>query len=102
MSDFHERYRAALDEGFEQLVANLPPVDEPGPHRLAFDNVTKSIAIPLTTEMAMEYGLIPDTRPKAHTPWRRRMRWRFSNLWWELRRRVGLWIAGIDDPEGWA
>ncbi len=57
--------------------------------------------LPIPDEMAMEYGLIPDTRPPAPAPrWRDRIRWRLS----ELRERAAVLafrvVAGRDpvDP----
>jgi len=56
--------------------------------------------IQVSEELAMDYGLIPDTRPPPPpVPWRRRLRWRV----FELRERFARWafrrIAGYDMPE---
>lgn len=46
--------------------------------------VVKAVAyLPISDELAMEYGLIPDTRPPyvpPRWPWRTRLRWRIAGL----------------------
>lgn len=54
----------------------------------------------ISDELAMDYGLIPDTRPPVHIPWHRRLRWRLNDRWYQLRHRIGFWIAGYT-PEDW-
>jgi len=42
---------------------------------------TPVACLPISDEMAMEYGLIPDTRPPYVPPrWRTRLRWRIADL----------------------
>lgn len=54
--------------------------------------------MPISTEQAMDYGLIPDTRSPVVISWRTRWRWRISDAIHGARRAVGFWIAGVD-PE---
>ena len=57
--------------------------------------------IPISTEMAMLCGLIPDTRPPAPPPSRRtRFRWWRQDLVRTSRMRLASWIAGfnVDEP----
>jgi hypothetical protein len=48
--------------------------------------------MPISDELAMEYGLIPDTRPPVVIPRRQRIRNRVD----ELRLRLGSWVAGVE------
>lgn len=60
--------------------------------------------IPISEELLMDEGAIPDTRPKVKIRWRTRLRWRVNHG----RERFGLWaywkITGdrirTDDDEG--
>jgi hypothetical protein len=49
----------------------------------------------LSEDVAMDAGLIPDTRPPSMPP-RRRLRDRVRDRWRRLREDVGFWIAGED------
>jgi len=51
-------------------------------------------------ELLMDYGVIPDTRPPARIPWRRRLRWRLYDQREALARRAFKVIAGYDVPDG--
>ncbi|MER7126765.1 hypothetical protein [Micrococcus luteus] len=52
---------------------------------------------PISEELLMEYGLIPDTRPAPPPPpWHRRLCWTIARF----RLRLGAWIAGVR-PEEW-
>lgn len=64
--------------------------------------------IPVSTELALDYGLITEEKaraqgwtpaPKIHIPWYRKLRWRFQSLRERLGRRVGSWLAGVDLSE---
>jgi hypothetical protein len=56
-----------------------------------------SAVVPMSEELAMERGLIPDTRPPAPPiPWSRRLRWRVDAAVAQARLRVGSRIAGVD------
>lgn len=51
--------------------------------------------IPVSLDMLMNEGLIPDTRPPAPpAPWRRRLRSRISSAVWRARTRISNRIAG--------
>jgi hypothetical protein len=51
---------------------------------------------PISEELAMEYGLIPDTRPPAPRPsWRQRARWRVAALVRPVRLRLAARIGGV-------
>ncbi len=56
--------------------------------------------MPISDELAMEYGLIPDTRPPVvvtrRDRLRQRVRWAVARLRRRLGIRVGSWIAGED------
>ena len=54
----------------------------------------------MSDDTLMDEGLIPDTRPPVHIPWRRRVRWRIREKVDGLRLRVGARIAGVD-PAHW-
>jgi len=51
-------------------------------------------------ELLMDYGVIPDARPPARIPWRRRLRYRIYGKREDLARRAFRRIAGYDVPEG--
>ncbi|MEU8199530.1 hypothetical protein AB0C10_37675 [Microbispora amethystogenes] len=60
--------------------------------------------MPISDELAMEYGLIPDTRPPVvitrRERIRRRVRWAVAGFRRRLGIRVGSWIANEDlDPD---
>lgn len=67
--------------------------------------------VPISTEMAIEYGLISKEQARAQgwmpapairIPWYRRLRWRIQAVRERIGRRVGGWIAGVDLSErGW-
>ena len=60
--------------------------------------VTKASAwLPLTDEMAMDAGIIPDTRPRA--PWHRRAKWRMQRWRERAARRAYRVICGSWPPE---
>lgn len=51
-----------------------------------------SAYVPISDELAMEYGLIPDTRPPLPPPsLRTRLRWRIS----ALRERLAGWLCRV-------
>lgn len=50
-------------------------------------------------ELLTDYGVIPDTRPPVHVPWRRRLRWRLTAKREGLARWAFRRIAGYDVPE---
>lgn len=56
--------------------------------------------VPISREMAMEYGLIPDTREPVVTPRRVRAKWWIGDRVRKARHAVGFWIAGVD-PEAY-
>lgn len=60
--------------------------------------------LPVSEELLMEFGLIPDTRPPVVIPLRerlsRRVRWAIAGFRRRLGIRVGSWIANEDlDPD---
>lgn len=60
--------------------------------------------MPISDELAMEYGLIPDTRPPVVIPLRerlsRRVCWAIAGFRRRLGIRIGSWIANEDlDPD---
>lgn len=55
--------------------------------------------LPVSDELLMDAGVIPDTRPPVHIPWRSRLRWRISERRERVGRKVGGWIAGVDLTE---
>lgn len=59
-----------------------------------FDVKRYAALIPVSEELLMEYGVIPDTRPPVVIPWRHRVRWAFSEFRHRVGLRVGSWIAG--------
>ncbi|MGI5286623.1 hypothetical protein ACQEVF_25245 [Nonomuraea polychroma] len=59
-----------------------------------------SFHMPISEELAMEYGLIPDTRPPVRIPWRRRIHWRIQEAIAHARLRLGARIAGVH-PQDW-
>jgi hypothetical protein len=65
---------------------------------MSSDWEVKKIAytIPISTEMAMDCGLIPDTREPVKISRRRQWRWRFGDWRWRRRMRLASWVAGFD------
>lgn len=64
-------------------------------------SVTKfEAAMPVSDDMLMDEGLIPDTRPPAPPSGRRVRfrRWR-ADVVYRWRMRVGSWVAGVDLDE---
>lgn len=57
--------------------------------------------IPVSDDLLMDTGVIPDTRPPVHIPWWRRAHWRIQAWRERVGRKVGGWIAGVDlsDPD---
>lgn len=53
-----------------------------------------SLLVPISTEMAMEYGLIPDTRQAVVITRRTRLRWWRQDKIRRTRLRLGEWVAG--------
>jgi hypothetical protein len=80
-------------------IQNLPPI-----------TVRKATAyLPMSTELALDYGLITEEQARAQgwqgwperakvSRWRR-LRWRMTEKRERLGRRVGGWIAGVDLSE---
>jgi hypothetical protein len=64
--------------------------------------VTKAVGyIAISDELAMEYGLIPDTRPPPPPiPWRTRLRWRWGEARDRAAERAYRLIAGREIPGG--
>lgn len=79
-------FLAALDRG---LVATNPVADV---------TATKvGFSMSVSTDMAMDYGLIPDTRPPRPLPSRwQRLRWTWRDKRQSARMRLASWIAGFD------
>lgn len=96
--DFSEHLQAFLEDGIpepteaelraaaelDEALRSMPPVDtEPSVVPL---RVTKYSAwVPVSTELLMDAGAIPDTRPRP--PWHRRLRWR-AGRWRERAARL--------------
>ena len=74
-------------------IVSPPPVDSSLPP-IEVRKHTMLVHIP--EELLMDEGLIPDTRPPVHIPWRRRIRWAAQDRIHRARLRVGSWIAGKD------
>lgn len=55
--------------------------------------------VPVSDELLMDAGVIPDTRPPVRIPWHRRLRWRWQEWRERFGRKVGGWIAGVDLSE---
>lgn len=67
-----------------------------------YDGITKlSAVIPVSDELLMDMGMLPDTRVRKPLPWRWRMRNRVSG--W--REKLACWaykaIAGYEVPDGY-
>lgn len=62
----------------------------------SFDVRKIGALVPVSAEMAMDYGVIPDTR--THVPPSRwtRLRWWWSERRYDGRMRVASWVAGFD------
>jgi len=82
---------------FDQLTEDLP---EPSPDAKPIKVCKHAAYVPVSDWDLMDAGVIPDTRPPAPKPTRRqRLRtWRREKTT-KARRRIGLWIAGIDPSE---
>jgi hypothetical protein len=71
--------------------------DEPQATQISYRKL--SYLTSMSEDLAMDYGLIPDTRPKPPPPpWYWRLRWRVAELIANVRLRVGARIAGVN-PE---
>lgn len=94
-------------EFLDQALADIGPDDEDEtPHPPI--QVTKHAAyVQMPDETAMDYGLIPDTRPPMVLT--RRQRWRYARQEWTRKTRwrvgvaVGSWITGVQlgEEEDW-
>lgn len=73
----------------EQLQGNLPAPDVEYGNKIHMDVQKYSIMLPMSTDLAMDTGIIPDTRPPSPPPTRRE---RFR--WWRygLRERIAIWV----------
>lgn len=73
-------------------------MSEPSPELL----VTKAVGyLAISDELAMEYGLIPDTRPPPPpVPWRTRLRWRWHEVRGQIAERAYRLISGHELPGG--
>lgn len=81
----------------ERMDEDCPAATAEGP-RIEVKKI--AAYFPMSNELAMEYGLIPDTRPPVVIPWRRRVRWAAQARVRRARLRVGSWVAGEDlDPD---
>lgn len=57
---------------------------------------TVSHVMPISAGLAMDYGLIPDTRPPVKISRWDRLRWRWRDRRSAARLRLASWIAGFD------
>lgn len=58
------------------------------------------VTLPVSEELLMDHGIIPDTRPPAPPiPRLRRARWAVSDWVWRQRRRAASKLAGFDVEE---
>lgn len=74
------------EEEFDRVMAEEKP--------LIVRKMTYSM--PISEDLAMEYGLIPDTRPAPPPPtWRQRARWKMREMTWKVRWRLAAWIGGV-------
>ena len=88
-----ESYRTCGCDGCRWLV-------EMGMPEPALTARETGMIIPISHEQLMDCGLIPDTRPPLHIPWRRRLRWAIHERIRQTRLHVGSWIAGEPlDPD---
>lgn len=89
-----------LDRIREDWIRRYGPDSVRAPGDLSLTVRKMTTYWPMSTEEAMEHGLIPDTRPPAPAvPWHRRARWAVSNTIVAARLRLGRWIAGIPKDE---
>lgn len=75
------------------------PADSYHARPQAIDAYKHTAYVVLSDDAAMDMGLIPDTRPPVHIPWRTRLRWKLSAWRERVGRKVGGWIAGVDLSE---
>jgi hypothetical protein len=60
-----------------------------------------AVQVPISNELLMDYGVIPDTRPPPPPlPWRMRLRWKWSGARDWLAERAYRLISGRDMPGG--
>jgi hypothetical protein len=91
LSELRRVYDAEIDR-----ASGVEPQDGESP-----EIEVKSIGghLTMSNETAMEYGLIPDTRPPVHYSRWTRLRWRWQHRKYNARIRIGCWIAGISPDE---
>lgn len=82
LDDLAASVQSATDGMQAEIAYVLPPVQKIG------------TVVQLSNELAMEYGLIPDTRPPVVITRRDRFRWWRQDKTRRLRLRVGEWVAG--------
>lgn len=89
----YDAYRREVLDAIEQQVGVGAIPEEP-----LTVNVTKYAGLVQMSEYAaMDYGLIPDTRPPLPPPTRReRFRWWRQQAVAQARTRLATWIAGYD------
>lgn len=119
MSDFNARWQAVLDEAYRKMTREpdwlkVPPIDQDveADIRAAFKasyggrplHVNKyAHHFPVSNEVLMDEGVIPDTRPPVKIGWRTRFRWWCSAKREQFGRWLGSKIAGVDlsDRDDW-
>jgi len=89
MSELYRAYGAEIDRAAAVVPHTTPTID------------VKTVPgyLTISSDAAMEYGLIPDTRPPVHYSRWTRLRWRLQRHRYNARIRIGCWIAGISPEE---
>lgn len=81
----------------ERVDEQCPAAPQPEP---MFDVKYYAAHIPVSNELLMDYGLLPDTRPPTVYTRRQHLRWAAQARVRRIRLRLGSWVAGEDlDPD---
>ena len=99
--DMDRIIRADLQRGIDQLAASVQAATDGMRAEVAYSLPTirkVAMEVPLSTEMAMDYGLIPDTRPPVIISRRTRFRWWRQTQVSLVRTTLGEWVAGRKFP----
>lgn len=110
MNTFGDAFQRLLDEAQTHIAEQLGEHSGVEVHHDDTPLTAKQHTawIPLSTEVAMDAGLMTDEQARARgwtprepvrVPWRRRARWRWQAWRERAGRKVGGWIAGVDLSE---
>lgn len=97
--DFFQRIWDDATVKLDAEVLGDGPADSYHAAPQAVDVQKRAVSMMISNDLAMDYGLIPDTRTPARIPWRTRLRWKLSAWRERVGRKVGGWIAGVDLSE---